>query len=52
VFPLAQALLDRNVRIVFMSGSSVYSLPTEWQGCRSIGKPFSCEDIAAVLQAS
>ena len=51
VFPLAQALLGRNVRIVFMSGSSVHSLPTQWQGYRSIGKPFSCEDIAAALQS-
>jgi DNA-binding response OmpR family regulator len=50
VFPLAQALLDRKVRIVFMSGSSVDSLPTQWQRYRSIGKPFTREEVAAALQ--
>jgi DNA-binding response OmpR family regulator len=50
VFPLAQALLDRKVHIVFMSGSGAHGLPTQWQRYRSIGKPFTRDEIAAALQ--
>jgi DNA-binding response OmpR family regulator len=50
VFPLAQALLDRKIHIVFMSGLAGHSLPPQWQHCRSIGKPFSREEVAAALQ--
>jgi hypothetical protein len=43
-------LVDRGVHIVFMSGSGAHGLPTQWQRYRSIGKPFTREDVSAALQ--
>lgn len=41
IFPVAQALKDRNVPFVFSTGYGEGGLPDEWRGLPTLQKPFT-----------
>jgi CheY-like chemotaxis protein len=49
VFSLADALADRGVPIVFLTGEIWPVIPERHAGCRIVGKPISQSKVAAAL---
>jgi CheY-like chemotaxis protein len=50
VFPIARALADRGVPLVFSTGMGAEGLPDEWRGCSAIPKPTTITAVAEGLQ--
>lgn len=49
IFPVAEILSGRGVPLVFSSGYGASSLPERWQGEPTLPKPFTSDEVAAVL---
>lgn len=49
VFPVADALLQRNVRCVFSTGHRALDLIERYPACRRLDKPYAAADLARVL---
>ncbi|WP_409018486.1 response regulator [Brevundimonas vesicularis] len=49
VFPVAEALLARNVPVVFSTGYGESGLPEQWRGRPTIQKPFTENTIRDAL---
>jgi CheY-like chemotaxis protein len=52
VFPVAQALKDRDIPFVFSTGYGEGGLPDEWRGQRTIQKPFTETAVRDALMAA
>lgn len=52
VFPLAQALAERRVPFVFITGYGVHGLPPEWRERPVVQKPFSLDSLEVGLRAA
>ena len=49
VFPVATRLAERGVAIVFASGYGASTLPEDWRHRPTLPKPFSSDQVMAVL---
>ena len=49
VFPVADLLLERNVKCVFSTGHRALDLHTRYPGCRRLDKPYGVRELARVL---
>ncbi len=49
VFPVAQALSDRNVPFVFATGYGAGGLPPEWSHMPALQKPYTLEQVQKAL---
>ncbi len=50
IFPVAEILAQRGVPLVFSSGYGATGLPVRWQSQPTLPKPFTSDEVAAVLQ--
>ena len=50
IFPVAEILARRGVPLVFSSGYGADGLPDQWQDQPTLPKPFTSDEVAAVLQ--
>ena len=48
-FPVAERLQTRGIPVIFASGYGAAALPPAWQGCPTLPKPFSGDQVAEVL---
>ena len=51
VFPIAEQLTARNIPIIFASGYGASGLPEKWQGCVTLPKPFTADQVERALRA-
>jgi CheY-like chemotaxis protein len=49
-YPVAEALLDRNQKFVFVTGHVMETLPAPFQGTPVLHKPFGLRDLQKVLR--
>lgn len=49
VFPVAEKLVERGIPIVFATGYGRSGLPDEWRDRPVLQKPYTLEEVAAVL---
>jgi CheY-like chemotaxis protein len=49
VFPLAQALAAKGVRLAFITGADAGSLPAQWRNHPFIGKPINLAQLTGVV---
>jgi CheY-like chemotaxis protein len=50
VYPLAEALRDRGMPIVFATGYGRSGLPDIWQDCPVLQKPYTTDDVLASIR--
>jgi CheY-like chemotaxis protein len=51
VYPAAERISARGIPIVFVTGGRSDLLPSQWQQCRLLPKPFAPEQVAEILAA-
>lgn len=51
VFPLAEALADRGVPMIFLTGYDTDVLPPSWRDCPVLAKPFDVRQLCRELVA-
>lgn len=51
IFPVAEILASRGVPLVFSSGYGASGLPERWRSEPTLPKPFTTDEVAAVLHA-
>jgi CheY-like chemotaxis protein len=51
VFPAAERISARGIPIVFVTGGRSDLLPSQWQKCRLLPKPFAPEQVGEILAA-
>jgi CheY-like chemotaxis protein len=49
VYPVADVLAPRNVRMVFLTGYGAQGIPSAHAHCPVLGKPFRPQDLARLL---
>jgi CheY-like chemotaxis protein len=49
-YPVAEALLERNQKFVFVTGHVMETLPAPFQGTPVLHKPFGLRDLQKVLR--
>jgi CheY-like chemotaxis protein len=52
VYPVAEVLVERNVRFVFASGYGTEGVDEKWRDWLSLPKPFTAHDVVRVLLAA
>ncbi len=52
VYPVAEMLRERGVRIVFATGYGRSGVSEEWQTCEVLQKPYTENQVAATLSAA
>jgi CheY-like chemotaxis protein len=52
VFPIATALVERDIPFMFSTGFGAENLPDEWRGRPAIQKPFTETAVRAALQST
>lgn len=50
IYPVAETLRDRNVRIVFATGYGRQGLPEQWQDYPVLMKPYTSDEVERVLR--
>ena len=49
VFPIAERLAEKRIPIIFASGYGSATLPERWQNYPTLPKPFTSDQVAAML---
>lgn len=52
IFPAAERLRERGIPLVFASGYGATTLPPAWLGQPTLPKPFSSDQVAAILRTT
>ena len=52
VFGLADALIERGIPVVFMSGEPIDNLPRQYRALRLVGKPYTTGDLVTAVRDS
>jgi len=50
VFVLADALIERGIPVVFMSGSSIDEFPPQYRTLRLVSKPYTADNLVAAVR--
>jgi CheY-like chemotaxis protein len=50
VFVLADALIERGIPIIFMSGSSIDEFPPQYRTLRLVSKPFTADNLVTAVR--
>lgn len=52
IFPIATALVERDIPFIFSTGFGAGNLPDEWRGRPAIQKPFTEASVREALQST